>query len=53
MGYMAKMTISRLVGGIRGKDRVNGPKKPKEKGSNPMGQHGMNDSQQARGRNKR
>ena len=53
MGYLAKMTASRPVGGIRGKDRVNGPKKPKERGSNLMGQHCRNDSQQARGRNKR
>ena len=53
MGYLEKMTASRPVGGIRGKDRVNRPKNPKERGSNPMGQHGRNDNQQARGRNKK
>ena len=27
---MARMIASRLVGGIRDKDKVNGPRKPKE-----------------------
>ena len=50
---MVEMTASRPVGGIRGTYRVNGPKKPKERGSNPMDQHGRNDSQQTLGTNKR
>ena len=34
---MAEMTSNKLVGGIRGKDRVNGPRKPNERDSKHNG----------------
>ena len=34
---MARMTASRHVGGIRGKDKTEGARKPKEKGNRPNG----------------
>jgi len=34
---MAEITASRPVGGISGKDRVNGPRKPKERDSKHNG----------------
>ena len=37
MGNLAKMKASRPVGGLRGKDRVNGPRKPKERDSKHNG----------------
>ena len=30
-----RMTANKRMGGIRGKDRVNGPRKPKKRGSKP------------------
>ena len=37
MANIAGMTTNWLVGGIKGKDRVNGLRKPKERGSKPYG----------------
>ena len=34
---MAKMKANRLMGTIRGKDKVNGPRKPKKRGNKPNG----------------
>ena len=34
---MAEMTTSKPMGGIRGKDKVNGPRKPKERDSKTNG----------------
>ena len=51
---MTRMTINRLMGTIRGKDKVNGPRNPKKRGNKPsgprkevinlVGQHVRNDS---------
>ena len=34
---MVEVIASKLMGGIRGKDKVNGPRKPKERDSKPNG----------------
>ena len=43
---MAGITASGPMGRIRSKDEVSGPRKPKERGNKPNGQHG----QQAHGK---
>ena len=53
MGQQVGITISGLMGRIKGKDEVIGPSSPRKEVVSPMGQHGRNNNQRANGKNLR